>query len=68
MMQLKRFEQGKLDFISVDAPHKRMKSRLMFYFEGEYYSSEYLAVEYFKSKGYDAFFSENTLFPEIFIT
>ena len=74
MMQLKRFEQGKLDFISVDAPHKRMKSRLMFYFEGEYYSSEYLAVEYFKSKGYDAFFSENTtwknmlriLFKDIF--
>ena len=59
-MQFKEFKQGKLDFLSVDAINSRRKSKLMFLFEGEYYSSEYLAVEYFKSKGYDAFFSENT--------
>ena len=69
------FEQGKLDFLRVDAKiNRRLKSKPMFLFEGEYYSSEYLAVEYFKSQGYDAFFSENTtwknmlkiLFKDIF--
>ena len=60
-MQFKEFKQGKLDFIGIDARiNRRLKSKPMFYFEGEYYSSEYLAVEYFKSKGYEAFFSENT--------
>ena len=74
-MKFNDFEQGKLDFLRVDAKiNRRMKSKLMFLFEGEFYSSEYLAVEYFKSQGYDAFFSENTtwknmlkiLFKDIF--
>lgn len=69
------FEQAKLDFLRIDAKiNRRMKSKPMFLFEGKYYSSEYLAAEYFKSKGYDAFFSENTtwknmlkiLFKDIF--
>ena len=60
-MQFKDFKQGKLDFIKVDAKTtRRIKSKQMFLYNGEFYSSEYLAVEYFKDKGYDAFFSENT--------
>ena len=60
-MQFETFENGKLDFIRVDAKvSRRIKSKLMFLFNEEFYSSEYVAVEYFKSRGYDAFFSENT--------
>lgn len=60
-MQFKDFKQGKLDFIRVDSKTtRRIKSKQMFLYNGEFYSSEYLAVEYFKGKGYDAFFSENT--------
>lgn len=60
-MQFETFEKGKLDFITVDSKvTRRIKSKQMFLYEGEFYSSEYLAVEYFKGRGYDAFFSENT--------
>ncbi|MBE6507906.1 MAG: hypothetical protein E7Z77_00680 [Methanobrevibacter sp.] len=65
-MQLKQFEQGKLEFIDIDAKiNRRLKSKPMFLFKGKYYSSEYLAVEYFRSMGYDAFFSENTTWKNL---
>ena len=74
-MQLKQYEKGNLEFITIESERSiRVKSKTKFLFNGEYYKSEYVAVEYFKSKGYDAFFSENTtwknmlrvLFKDIF--
>ena len=68
-------KQGNLEFITVKSEkHIRSRSKTLFLFNGEYYKSEYVAIEYFKSKGYDAFFSENTtwknmlqvLFKDIF--
>lgn len=68
-------KQGNLEFITVKSEkHIRSRSKTLFLFNGEYYKSEYVAIEYFKSKGYDTFFSENTtwknmlqvLFKDIF--
>ena len=65
-MQMKQYEQGNLEFIRTDSKFNRAtKSKQRFLFNGEYYSSEYLAVEYFKSQGYDAFFSENTTWKNL---
>lgn len=65
-MQLNQNQQGKLEFINTTSKSsKRVKSKQMFLFNGDYYSSEYVAVEYFKSKGYDAFFSENTTWKNL---
>ena len=65
-MQIKQHQQGTLEFVNVKSEHRiREKYKTKFLFNGEYYSSEYVAVEYFKSKGYDAFFSENTTWKNL---
>ena len=65
-MQIKQHQQGTLEFINVKSEHsRREKYKTKFLFNGEYYSSEYVVVEYFKSKGYDAFFSENTTWKNL---
>ena len=67
-MQFKKYSQGNLEFISVDADMKRDdKSKPIFLFGGEYFNSEDFAIHYFKSKGYEVFFSENTVWQRLLL-
>ena len=73
-MQFKNYHQGNLEFTNVNSKINTKSDRPLFPFEGEYYNSEEFAIQYYKSKGYDAFFSENkpwkrllkALFKDIF--
>ena len=58
-MQFKNHASGNLSFINVSTRINSKYGRPLFLFEGSYYNSEEFAVQYYKSKGYYAFFSEN---------
>ncbi len=58
-MQFKNHASGNLNFINVSTRINSKYGRPLFLFEGSYYNSEEFAVQYYKSKGYYAFFSEN---------
>ena len=67
-MQFKKYPKGNLEFISVDADMKRDdKSKPIFLFDGEYLNSEDFAMEYFRSKGFNAFFSENAVWQRLLL-
>lgn len=60
-IEFKNYPQGRLCFKNTKAKSDRnLSSRPHFLFEGDYYNAEYYIIHYFKSKGYNAFFSENT--------
>ena len=58
-MQFKNHASGNLNFINLSTRINSKYGRPLFLFEGSYYNSEEFAVQYYKSKGYYAFFSEN---------
>lgn len=58
-MQFKNHASGNLNFINLSTRINSKYCRPLFLFEGSYYNSEEFAVQYYKSKGYYAFFSEN---------
>lgn len=67
-MQFKKYSQGNLEFISVNVDMKRDdKLKPIFLFEGEYFNSEDFAIQYFKSKGYNVFFSENIVWQRLLL-
>lgn len=67
-MDFKNYSQGKLEFISVNVDMKRDdKLKPIFMFEGEYFNIEDFAMKYFKSKGYNVFFSENTVWQRLLL-
>lgn len=67
-MNFKEYERKDISFIFVSAP-SQMKNYLqpLFEFNGEYYHTEKFAIEYFKSKGYGAFFCENEVWIKLFV-
>lgn len=67
-MKFKEYERKNISFIFVNATCQ-MKNYLqpLFEFDGEYYNTERFAIEYFKSKGYNAFFCENEVWIKLFI-
>ena len=68
------YTQGNLEFINVNTKINNNSRRPLFLFEDDFYNSEEFTIQYYKSKGYNAFFSENdpwkrllkTLFKDIF--
>lgn len=70
----KNYTCGNLGFINVSAKMNTKFERPLFKFENSFYKSEEFAIQYYKSKGYNTFFSENypwkamlkTLFNDIF--
>lgn len=67
-MQFKKYTKGNLEFISQTVEMKfDEKSKPIFNFEGEYYNSEDFAIQYFKSKGYNVFFSENSVWQRLLL-
>ena len=58
-MKFKNYSQGNLEFINLNSKINTKSDRPLFPFEGTYYTSEEFAIQYYKSKGYDAFFCEN---------
>lgn len=67
-MNFKEYERKDISFIFVRATCQ-MKNYLqpLFEFNGEYYHTEKFAIEYFKSKGYNAFFCENEVWIKLFV-
>lgn len=73
-IEFKNYNPGNLEFTNVNSKINTKSDRPLFPFGGEYYISEDFAIQYYKSKGYDAFFSENkpwkrllkALFKDIF--
>lgn len=67
-MKFKAFKQGDLEFINVKANFYKGNDNLpKFQFEDNHYSSKNFAIKYFKSKGFNAFFAENTLWNTLLI-
>jgi len=67
-MQFKKYPKGKLDFISVNVDMKRDdKLKPIFLFDGEYFNSEDFAMKYFKSNGFNVYFSENTVWKRLLL-
>lgn len=65
-MLFDEFDKGKLDFKRITTKSKNeSSSRPLFLFENEFYICEEFVIEYYKSKGYDAFFSENSTWSKL---
>ena len=65
-MLFDQFDKGKLDFKCIITKSKNeSSSRPLFLFENEFYICEDFVIEYYKSKGYDAFFSENSIWSNL---
>ena len=67
-MNFKEYERKDISFIFVSANcHMKNYLQPLFEFNGEYYHTEKFAIEYFKSKGYNAFFCENEVWIKLFV-
>lgn len=67
-MEFKKYSQGNLEFISLNVEMKQDdKLKPIFLFGNEYFNSEDFTINFFKSKGYFAFFSENSVWQRLLL-
>lgn len=64
----KNYDKGSLEFLNVSTRINNKSDKPLFLFDEKYYKSEDFAIQYFKSKGYTAFFSENDPWKQLLKT